>query len=282
MKMIAVIALAAFSGTAAPAQEKPVLYSFTHDYKTGEKISYDFEDVDYIYSLDMRGGFETVKDFLQAEEIRVRVNETVVEENGEKRKKFEITGAQYRKIANDKDKISSPGMTPLPELIAGYPQTLAYTCRLDEGDFTSAILKAYQTYMGNPIGLFLYYKLMDVHTFGPTVARLEPQSLGFMQIRPSRDIPLKDGVFHNRNPVMLFQRVDTINGAPQAYFKVMTMGNYYKTANSSMDTNYQYTFHVSLDGPRKGLLFGGELQEHIFAHDSKKIISRQLSIRRVE
>jgi hypothetical protein len=258
-------------------------YSFSHDYKTGEKISYAFEDVDYEYSAVLNEGFYTVNDFQNAQEIQVRVDETVVEENGTERKQFTISDAKYRKITNGKDGLSAGELTPVAKLIPGFPETITYTCALNEGDFLAAILKAYQPYMSNPLGVFLYYKMMDVHTFGPTVANLNPQSLETMKIAPSKDMELANGKFHNHSPITLFQRIDTINGSPQAYFKIMTMGNYYQTiGNGRIDTNYQYTFHVSMDGPYKGLLFDGELQEHVFAHNAKAIISRQLSIRRLD
>ena len=258
-------------------------YSFSHDYKTGEKVSYAFEDVDYAYSAVLNEGFYVINDFETAQELQVRVDETIIEDNGAKRKQFAISDAKYRKITNGKDGLFAEELTPVTKLIPGFPETITYTCALDESDFLAAILKAYQPYMSNPLGSFLYYKLMDVHSFGTTVAKLAPQSLETMQIRPSKDMALAHGTFHNHSPIKLFQRIDTINGSPQAYFKIMTMGNYYQTPDTGrMDTNYQYTFHVSMDGPYKGLLFDGELQENVFAHKSKGIISRQLSMRRME
>jgi len=272
-----------FLGRALCAQSVDVsTYSFTHDYKVGEKASYKFEDVEYTYSASLNDGFYTIGDFKYAEELHADVAWTVIEENGVKKKRFEISGAEYRKITNDKGALTQPPLTPAAKLVPGLPEKITYTCKLDETDFLPAILKVYQPYMKDPLGMFLYYKLMDVHTFGPTVARLSPRELETFEIRPSTDLALSGGTFHNHSPVSLFQRVDTIDGARQAYFKIMTMGNYYQMPDSRLDTNYQYTFHVSLDAPCAGLLLDGDLQEHVFAHKAKEIISRQLSIRRVE
>ena len=282
MAVAAAVLLIGGRTASAQYQTDASTYSFSHDYKTGEKISYMFEDVDYIYSAALKDGFYTIGDFKYAEELQVRVNETVAEEKGEKVKRFEITNGRYRKIENVSGTLSQPEFTPLTTLIPGYPESLTYTCKTDESDFLPALLKTYQPYMKYPQGAFLYYKLMDVHTFGPSVAHLTPQQLETFQIKKSTDMALAGGIFHNHSPITLFQRVDTINGGKQAYFKIMTMGNYYQMPNGRLDTNYQYTFHVSLDGPYTGLLFDGELQEHVFAHNAKEIVSRQLSIRRVE
>jgi hypothetical protein len=256
-------------------------YSFAHDYKTGEKFSYLFEDTEYTYSAALNDGFYTVGDFKYAQELHVRVDESIVEEKGEKRKKFEISDVSYRKVDNDKGGLTQPALEPITKLVPGFPATISYTCKLDEADFLQAILKVYQPYMPDPLGMFLYYKLMDVHTFTATVSRIKPQTPETFSIKASSDMALHDGTFHNHSPITLFQRIDTVDGARQAYFKIMTMGNYYQMPDSRLDTNYQYSFHVSLDEPYKGLLFDGELQENVFAHKSKAIISRQLSMRRI-
>jgi hypothetical protein len=280
----AVVCAVLFAGKPVRAQEAVDVstYTFTHNYKAGEKFAYLFEESDYSYSADLKDGFRTAGNLEEIMEFHFKVNIEIVDVNGELKKKFTISGVTYRGLKNTKDGLEKNPLEPATKVAPGFPEEFSYTCKLNESDFVQAILKTDKPYMTGELGVLIYQKLTDVHTFGVSIGGLKTEIPETFQVKASTDVTIKTGVFHNNSPVSLFEGIETVNGERLGYFKVMTMGNTYKLPDRLNLTDYQYAFHIGMDGPYKGMLIDGNLQEHGFDSRDMGIISRQLSMRRVE
>ncbi len=167
-------------------------------------------------------------------------------------------------------------------MIPDFPESLSYSYTGE--DFIEALNQAFTPYLTHPLGIFLHYKMMDVHSFQSVVDDIDSsESPGSVVIRPSEDIEVEHGVFHNHQPVRLYQRVDLLGGVPHAYFKVQTMGNVFRVPQQNMElhTNYQLTFHVPLEGETAGLVSSGEQQElgyTVSGQEPVTAIQRQYSL----
>ena len=151
------------------------------------------------------------------------------------------------------------------------------------------LVEYFKPYMAHPLGKKLYYQCQDIHTFQGSydsmvlTARLK---VGEMTKNPSADISLEAGSFHNNAPLVFYQRNILADGVKQAYFKFITMGNHYDSTLKSqpyIDTNYQHSMIVPLEGELAGLVNRGELQETVYATNKKTIrdmtvIQRHLSL----
>jgi hypothetical protein len=107
------------------------------------------------------------------------------------------------------------------------------------------------------------YKYIDIFSIPPAADLVAPDLLpGEGSNDPGIDVPLGGATFHNHNRVILYDRIDLIDGVRQAYVRLLNPGNYFSAFG--VETNYQQAFHVPLEGPNAGLVSSGELQEIVF------------------
>lgn len=258
-----------------------------HVYRSGESHEYLFEVTEASYSTEQLERLPMIKDLLKIEELYIRYRlSTHSAETHEVRKKIELIEAAYRELPAQNSSGSEVEKTvyqPLSSLIPDFPAHLSYSYSGE--DFFEALNQVCAPYLTHPLGIFLHYKLIDVHSFQSVIDDISSQeSPEDVVIGPSEDIEVEHGTFHNHKPVRLYHRVDLLEGVPHAYFKVQTMGNVFRVPTQSMDmhTNYQMTFHVPLEGAAAGLLSSGEQQELGYTvKDGEPItaIQRQISLR---
>ncbi len=258
-----------------------------HLYRIGESHEYLFEVTEASYSTEQLERLPMIKDLLKIEELTIRYRLSAISvENQEVRKQIALIDARYRELPNGnlKDsRIEMPAYRPLSSTIPDFPADLSYSY-IGE-NFIEALNQACGPYLAHPLGVFLHYKLIDVHSFQSVVDDIGSQeSLGDVVISPSEDIEVEHGVFHNHEPVRLYHRVDLLEGVRHAYFKVQTMGNVFRVPQQGMEfhTNYQMTFHVPLEGEAAGLVSNGEQQElgyTVKAGEPVTAVQRQLSLR---
>ncbi len=260
-----------------------------HEYRLGESFEYFFEVTEATYSTEQHEKLPVIKDLQKIEELAIIYRLSVVSiEHPKVTKEIELLDTRYREVTQEdlmSNTAKETAFYPLSSLIHSFPDTLSYS--YTDEYFTEELNKAFSEYMGNPLGIFLYYKLMDVHSFQSVIDSIPAgESIGDIVISPSEDIEVEHGIFHNHNPVRLYNRIDFLNGAKHAYFKVQTMGNIFRVPEqkTEMHTNYQMTFHVPLEGESRGLLSEGEQQESAFVIRSEEpvtSIQRQYSLKLV-
>lgn len=247
-----------------------------HVYKPSETINYFFEDTDRIYAATMTSIGVRPGSLVQLQEIQVLLRVSV-EPSG--RKRLEYKDVRYRSAPPDK--FNETPLAPISSFIPDFPKDFHY-----EFETGSAAVRSLQEYfkpwMQSSVGSFLYYKMLDVHTFQPTIDSLpRALSLGQISVSSTTDIPLEHGTFRNRQPATHFQRVEKIDGQQCALLKTVTVGNSYMMSDRTLDTDYQYTYAVALDGPHAGLLWKGELHETVIGNASGGpfFVDRQLSMK---
>lgn len=253
----------------------------------GESYEYLFEVTEALYSTEQLERLPMIKELLKIEEliIRYRLSTISVEEH-EVQQTIELIDTRYREVPRERITGAEPEPTqfqPLSSMIPDFPEQLSY--RFSGEESIEPLNQACAPYLSHPLGIFLHYKLIDVHSFQSVVDDIGAhESPGDVVISPSEDIPVEHGVFHNHEPVRLFHRVDVLEGVRHAYFKVQTMGNVFRVPQQEMEfhTNYQMTFHVPLEGEAAGLVSSGEQQElgYTLQGDAPvTAIQRQISLR---
>jgi hypothetical protein len=267
---------------------KPRISGFVpHVYRPGESNEYLFEVTEASYSTEQLERLPMIKDLLKIEELTIRYRlSTLSVDESQVRQKIELMETGYRELTGQFAPGSEPEATafrPLSSMIPDFPENLSYS--FSGEDFIEALNQACSPYLAHPLGIFLHYKLIDVHSFQSVVDDIDSrESPGDVVIRPSEDIEVEHGVFHNHAPVRLYHRVDLLDGVRHAYFKVQTMGNVFRVPQQSMEmhTNYQITFHVPLEGETAGLVTNGEQQELGYTVKSGEpitAIQRQISLK---
>ena len=272
---------------------KPIQHGFVpHVYRTGESHEYFFEVTEASYSTEQLERLPMIKDLFKIEDLFVRFRlSTVSVDVDEVRQQVDLIETGYRELTGEE--LSGGQSTgavaqakphlSLSSMIPDFPESLSYS--YTGGDFIAALNEACGPYLTHPLGIFLHYKLIDVHSFQSVIDDVASGELpGDVVISPSEDIEVEHGVFHNHEPVRLYHRVDLLNGIPHAYFKIQTMGNVFRVPQQSMDmhTNYQISLHAPLEGDAAGLLSSGEQQELGYtdkAGEPVTAVQRQLSMR---
>ena len=258
-----------------------------HVYREGESYEYLFEVTEASYSTEQLERLPMIKELLKIEEliIRYRLSTVSVEEH-EVQQTIELIDTRYREVPIERLTSSESHATqfqPLSSLIPDFPANLSY--RFSGEDFIESLNQACAPYLTHPLGIFLHYKLIDVHSFQSVVDDIGAnESPGHIVISPSEDIAVEHGVFHNHEPVRLYHRVDVLEGVRHAYFKVQTMGNVFRVPQQGMElhTNYQMTFHVPLEGEAAGLVSSGEQQElgyTVQGDEPITAVQRQISLK---
>ena len=267
---------------------KPLIRGFVpHVYRTGESYEYLFEVTEASYSTEQLQRLPMIKDLLKIEELTIRYRLSTISVDAHKvRKKIELIETGYRELKDQSltgCETRATAYRPLSSMIPDFPPSLSYSYSGE--DFIEALSQACGPYLADPLGIFLHYKLIDVHSFQSVIDDIaSDESPGDVVISPSQDIEVEHGVFHNHEPVRLYHRVDLLEGVQHAYFKVQTMGNVFRVPQQGMEmhTNYQMTFHVPLEGEAAGLVSSGEQQELGYTVKSDEpvtAIQRQISLR---
>ena len=257
-----------------------------HAYRADETYDYMFEVTEASYTTEQLERLPMVKDLFKVEDMSLRYRLSTLSVEPERvTKRLELVDARYREISGEAltgGEARKVAYRPLTALIPDFPESLSY--RYSGEDFLGPLNEACAPYMAHPLGIFLHYKLIDVHSFQSVIDSIATgESPGDLVITPSEDIEVEHGIFHNHDPVRLYHRVDVLDGVRHAYFKVQTMGNVFRVPqqNLEMHTNYQMTFHVPLEGEAAGLLGNGEQQEFAFVVKVGEPITamqRQLSV----
>lgn len=257
-----------------------------HVYRVGESYEYLFEVTEASYSTEQLERLPMIKELLKIEELIIRYRlATISVEEHEVQQTIELMDTRYREVPRERITSPNPEPTefqPLSSMIPDFPKNLSY--RFSGEDFIESINQACAPYLAHPLGIFLHYKLIDVHSFQSVVDDIGAhESPGDAVISPSEDIAVEHGVFHNHEPVRLFHRIDLLDGVRHAGFKVQTMGNVFRVPQQGMElhTNYQMTFHVPLDGEAAGLVSSGEQQElgyTVQGDEPITAIQRQISL----
>ena len=273
---------------------KPLIDGFVpHVHRAGESYEYLFEVTEAFYTTEQLERLPMIKELFKIEDLIIRYRlSTLSAEADQVRQKIELTETGYRELTGPDLTRSgteagagnrAPGYRALTSMIPGFPANLSY--EFSGGDFIQSLNTACSPYLTHPQGIFLHYKLIDVHSFQSVVDDItldEPP--GSVVVRPSEDIPVEHGVFHNHEPVRLYHRIDLLEGVRHAYFKVQTMGNVFRVPQQGMEmhTNYQITFHVPLEGETAGLVTSGEQQELGYTVQSGEpvtAVQRQISLK---
>lgn len=255
-----------------------------HKYSEGEILKYLFEDTESTFnSTEVPHVGYVPKNQVKYEELEIGFSIKVQRNSaGDIFRILTFENATYAGEAPDKFKSSLA--TPISKLVPSFPANFSYQYSTDAQAVTSVVGKAYSPYMSSPVGLFVYYKALDVHTIQGVIdnipANMKPGD--FIQKSP-KDIPIHGGTFHNAEMAIHYQKIENFEGIRCAYFKVTTMGNKYSYENengkvSDIYTNYQYTFYVPLEGKFQGLLLRGDLQETVTTPDGS-IDQRQFSMK---
>ena len=277
---------------------KPTVQGFVpHVYRTGESYEYFFEVTEASYSTEQLERLAMIKDLFKIEDLFVRLRLSILSVEGDEvRQQVELIETGCRELDSEDlaGARSTGGNAPveartdgghstdgrstgstsggagarakphqsLSSMIPDFPERLTYS--YTGGNFIAALNEAFAPHLTHPLGIFLHYKLIDVHSFQSVIDDVASGELpDDVVISPSEDIPVEHGVFHNHEPVRVYHRVDLLNGVPHAYFKFQTMGNVFRVPSQSMDmhTNYQITLHAPLEGDAAGLITNGEQQE---------------------
>ncbi len=273
----------AASGTASPTTSAPALPTdlrvHQHVYKKGETFTFVYGSTEATYATVPAhdGKVPRVTDLQKIEEVRATVRFSVVADGAELKKKIELINPRFRELKPaDLGGAAAPvAFRPLSDKVAGFPTNISYTYAI--GQDAQVALRLNDVFKGH-FDPFVY-KFIDVFTFPASVASV-PKDLepGEGVITAGVDVPLGGVTYHSAKRVILYDRVDELNGIPQAYFKVQTPGNYVESIGS--DSNVLQTFYVPLSGSTAGLVASGELQEMIFGGSGPSITAtmRQVSM----
>ncbi|TVR05106.1 MAG: hypothetical protein EA403_03540, partial [Spirochaetaceae bacterium] len=142
-----------------------------HLYRTGESYEYLFEVTEASYSTEELERLPMIKDLLKIEEliIRYRLSTASVEAH-EVQQRLELVDSRYREMPSERLTGSEPHATefqPLSSLIPDFPAALSY--RFNGENFITVLNHACGPYLAHPLGIFLHYKLIDVHSFQSVV-----------------------------------------------------------------------------------------------------------------
>ena len=256
-----------------------------HQYQPGETLSYFFEDTETDFSGEFKDGIFQPTNLYAMQELRIPYDISIVkvDADGKTERQLKFQDAFYR--GGEPAAFSSSSLSHVSDIVPNFPKDFSYNY-LSDGGVISKLVQIYGPYLGNEVGQFVYYKAMDIHTIQSVIDSI-PSTLQVGQIKQSSAIEIDLGngdKFHNGPTTILFQRIDVVDGVKMGFFKVVTVGNIFipKKRNQSF-TNYQYTFHVALEGKYQGLLVDGDLQETIVAPNSDTgkpvLIQRQLSVK---
>lgn len=265
----------------AQAESKPSVGLSQHRYIQGENLTYIFEDTETTFEAVPQDGVLQPTALQKVQELQISFAIAInAKPGGGMRRVLQFQDGFYREGSTTT--FSTASLKALAELIPKFPDHFSYEYQSDS-QAISITGKAYAPYMANPIGSFVYYKALDVHTIQSVIDNI-PNTLkpGELLEKSAKDIKLPAGVFHNASTAILYQRIVPCQAVRCAFFKVVTMGNNFSMPGETggtqkLYTNYQYTFYVPLEGPKTGLLLRGELMETVTV-PPKMIIQRQLSM----
>ena len=234
-----------------------------HDYRLGEVFEYVYEGSEATYATEPAhgGAVPRVTELQRIEQVRTTVRYEIVAVDGVLMKQIEIVNPQFREFAAEElTADGGPGpFRPLSDKMPGFPTTTRYTFAIGEdGQVATRLTEVFPGFFD-----MILYKYVDIFSIPPAAALVARDLVpGGGSNDPGVDVSLAGATFHNHNRVILYDRIDLIDGVRHAYVKLLNPGNYF--SSFGVETNYQQTFHVPIEGPDAGIVSNGELQEIIF------------------
>ena len=249
-----------------------------HVYRKDETLRYFFEDTDYMYTTKSGSVALRPETLRSMTDLKLNLKISVADvSSGTAHRRIEFSAGQYRSAAPDN--YNQTPSVPLSSAIPGFPADFGYEYDSD-GKVVNHTATFFQPYLSSDAGVFVYYKTMDIHTFQSIIDSISgAQKPGDIVIKTGKDIPLAMGIFKNANSVLNYHRVETVDRVRCAVFKVATLGNEFqvKGAGDTLQTDYQLTMFVPLEGEYQGLLLRGDLQEYVLQKPDTFVL-RQLSM----
>lgn len=273
--------LAATASTAAEVFRR-------HQYSDGETVRFMFEDTDTVFLTTKKDGTIQAGDPVKVQEIRIPVFIEVSSSATASSRRLTISPLAASRSALPA-RLSDTPFKALNELDPAVPASFSYSYR-DDTDALDHLQKTFEGIRKSETGSLLFYKMEDVHQMQESAERIpEGMSPGQSRTTARHEREGLGGKFIAAPAQMIFQSTETFNGTQAGYFKVISLGHEFSGEGLKTYTNFFFTMHVALEGPKRGLLLFGEGQETATVlKDSRKglaplvILQRQFSIRRLE
>lgn len=258
-----------------------------HAYVPGETIQFDFEDTDTVFQTTATDGVIQAGPAVKVQEIRIPVSiEVSSGARGPQRRLTISPAARYRTGAPAV--LSQAAFAPLAELDKNVPPSFSYSYR-DDTDALNNLQNTFAAVRKGEIGSFLFYKMEDVHQMQESVEKFpEGMRPGDVSLSAGHEREGLGGKFVAAPAQIIYRSTETYEGTKAGYFKAVSLGHRFSLPSLKVYTNFFFTVHVALEGPRKGTLLFGEGQETatVLQEDAKgefhptAILQRQFSIRR--
>ena len=248
--------------TTAEASPPPESRYHPHEFEESEVFDYVYDVTEAtVRDREAPGGaVPRVTDLDHIIELRTRVRFTIVAEGDDLQKQVELIEPQYREITpHNLRQGAQVAFAPLQEIVPEFPETFTHTYPVDrDAAVAQGLNELFADYPDQRL-----FSLVDIFSFSGAVIGALPDGMavGESTISDAVDVDLFGGTFHNHHSITLFDRVDEVNGVRFAHFSAQNPGNYFGTFD--VDTNYQETFLVPLEGPAAGLVSTGDLQEQL-------------------
>ena len=235
-------------------------------------------------TLSVRGGLvPRTTDLLYIDEARTFVRFSTLADAGVRKRQFELTETAIRHLtpADLKPGAKSAPFKPLTQVTPQAPLSIKHLYDIGgEGAVARKISAILGAVVGAETARHLT-KLIDIFSWAAIIQHIPADmQAGQSLLREPFDVELLGADYHNHGMLVMFDRVDLINGARHAYFKIQSQGNF--STSSHHDSNYHAQFHIALEGPSCGLVTRGEMQEIIFegGHDRAPltILQRQVAM----
>jgi hypothetical protein len=257
-----------------------------HQYKTGEVIRYSFEDSDTIFSAVEKDGSVQAGELFRVQEIRIPVKIELISKGKELSRKLTVLPATRYRTASF-DTLARTSFEPVTKLSTNVSEAFSYSYK-DDTEALNNLQKIFEQVRKDEVGDFLFFKVMDMHQMQESMEKIpEGISPGQTRFYEGHERQGFGGKFIAAPGQLIYQGTETYNGVRAGYFKVVSLGHQFVVPSMNVYTNFTFTMHVALEGPRQGLLLFGEGQETATALKEiekgkflpQAIVQRQFSIR---
>jgi hypothetical protein len=239
-----------------------------HDFKAGETVKFIFEDTDTIFSAASKDGRIQAGDPSKIQEIQIPVSIGITSKGKELVRTLTISpDSQYR--SSDPSNIGRTLFEPLVKLSKIIPSSISYSYKNDtsaldhlQGAFVQILGKSIEEIRKDEIAGFLFFKTEDIHQMQESTEKIpEGMAPGQLHVYPGGERKGLGGKFIAAPAQLIYQGTEVFNGTKAGYFKVISLGHEFLLPSMKTYTNFFFTMHVALEGPRRGLLLFGEGQE---------------------
>ena len=259
-----------------------------HHYAAGETLHYRYEDTDTTFAAGRKDGMIVPGAPVRVQEIRIPVAIKVLRgAHGLERELTISPAACYR--AGAPGEFSKAPCQALHAADKNIPEAFSYRYQ-DDTAALNAMQDIFAKIRKSPVGSFLFYKMEDVHQMQESVEKI-PAGMrpGQMKSSPGHERGGLGGKFVSGSSQILYESTETYDGVKAGYFKATNLGNRFSVPSAKglkIYTNFSFTAHVALAGPRRGLLLFGEGQETAYVlrkdgtgiYQPEVILQRQFSI----